>query len=59
MPDNRKFDTRVKVHLGGLVVKAGIQELVMQPLLRQAKILGATRSPPVTKRMASSLNSSV
>jgi hypothetical protein len=31
----------------------------MQRLLRQAKILGATRSPLVTKRTASSLNSNV
>ena len=37
MPNDRKLDTRVKIHLGGLVVKAGIHDL--DPVLLYGALL--------------------
>jgi hypothetical protein len=41
MPDDRKLDTRVKIHLGGLLVKSGIHHL--DPALLYGALLSVKR----------------
>ena len=55
MPNDRKLDARVKIHLGGLVAKAGIHDLdpalLYGALLTVRKTLGPGKAGQILCRM--------